>query len=156
MSIKLWIIGMLCLMWSASAWAAGEVQIESDRMQMNSLHHRATFMGGVLLTRDDFELRCDQLVVDYLNNEIKQAIATGRVRMHQGIKHGTSDKAIFEKKANRVTLIGHASVEDEQGVIHGYKIIHNITQGDTQILQKNNEPVRLHIENRAIPKTKAP
>jgi lipopolysaccharide transport protein LptA len=146
---------MIGLIWSGSAWAAGAIQIESESMHMNSLHHRATFTGGVLLTRDDFELRCDKLRVDYLNNDIKQAVATGRVRMHQGVKHGASDKAVFEKEANRVTLMGHASVEDEKGVIRGYKIIHNITQGDTQVLQKQGEPVRLHIETRAMPQGKS-
>ncbi|MDQ6974690.1 MAG: LptA/OstA family protein [Mariprofundaceae bacterium] len=144
--MKLW-IAMIYLIWSGSAWAVNDaIQIESDKMHMNAQQQRATFTGGVLLTRNNFELRCDQLVVDYINDEIKQAVATGRVRMHQGLKHGASDQAIFEKKANQVTLIGHASVEDEKGVMRGDKIIHKITEGDTQVFQKHGEPVRLHIE----------
>jgi len=143
--MKLWMV-MVCLIWSGTAWAEDPIQIESDKMHMNTLQHRATFTGSVLLTRNNFELRCDQLVVDYFKDEIKQAVATGRVRMHQDLKHGAADRAIFEKKSNQVTLIGHASVEDEQGVMRGYKIIHKITEGDTQVFQKHGEPVRLHIE----------
>jgi len=140
-------MGCVGLMWSASAWAAGAVEIESESMHMNSQTQQATFTGGVHLTRDDFELRCDQLVVDYLKNEIKRAVATGRVRMHQGLKHGASDTAIFEKKSNRVTLTGHASVEDEQGVLRGHQIIHDITRGDTQVFHQKGERVKLHIDS---------
>jgi len=136
---------MLCLMWSASAWATGAVEIESESMHMNSQKQQATFTGGVHLTRDNFELRCDRLVVDYLKNEIQHATATGRVRMHQGVKHGVADRAVFEKKSNQVTLTGHASVEDEQGVVRGHQIIHHISSGDTQVLHQQGHRVQLHI-----------
>ncbi|MDQ6990753.1 MAG: lipopolysaccharide transport periplasmic protein LptA [Mariprofundaceae bacterium] len=143
--MKLWIT-MICLIWSGAAWAEDAIQIESDHMHMSTQQNRATFTGSVLLTRNDFELRCDRLVVDYLNKKIQHAVATGHVRMHQGAKHGVSDQAIFEQTTNQVTLIGHASVENEKGVLRGYKIIHDITQGDTEVLQEPGKRVRLHIE----------
>jgi len=142
-------VAMIWLMWSTSAWAAGAVEIQSESMHMNSEKQQATFTGNVYLTRDNFKLHCDTLVVDYLNNKIKRAVATGRVRMQQGSKHGTSDKAVFEKQSNQVILTGHATVEDKQGMIRGHQIIHDITRGDTRVLRQKGEPVRLHIDDGA-------
>jgi len=146
--VKLW-MAIICLLWSSSVWAAGAVQIESDAMRMNNEHQRATFTGNVLLTRDDFELRCNQLLVNYVKHKITYAVATGKVRMKQGLKHAFSDKAVFEKNANRVILTGHARVEDEQGVIQGYKIIHDITHRETEVLHQKGQSVHLHINDNA-------
>jgi len=138
-------MAIIYFLWSASAWAAGDIQIESDSMRMDNQQQRATFIGHVFLTRDDFELHCDQLIVSYIEHSIIRAVASGHVRMQQGVRHASSDNAVFEKVANRVTLTGHASVQDEQGVLQGYKIIHDISQGSTEVLQQKGKSVHLHI-----------
>jgi len=144
-----WITTLLLLLWSASAWAAGPIHIDSEKMRMDPKSNEVIFSGGVHLTRDDFDLRCDELTILYEGHALQRAYATGRVRMAQGEKRGASDTALFEKKKNTVTLVGHASVEDAQGVVRGDTIIHNITTQKSEVLQKKGERVHLTIDSDA-------
>jgi len=129
------------------AWAATAVEIESEQMSVDHLHNKAEFKGGVHLIRGDFDLRCDRLLAFYHENELQRAEAFGRVRMKQGQKRGASKHAIFNQATNILTLIGQASVEDEQGVIRGEKIIHHIAGGQTQVMQGEGGRVRLSLDS---------
>jgi len=130
-----------------TAWAEDSVEIESQQMSVDHLHGHAEFKGGVRLLRGDFELRCDRLLAYYHNNELQRAEAFGRVRMQQGIKHGASKRATFNRQNNILTLIGEASVEDKDGVIRGETITHNIKTKHTQVTQGSSGRVRLSIES---------
>jgi len=144
--MKLLVILWLCLM-ANIAWATTPVTIESEQMVVDHLHNQAEFKGGVHLIRGDFDLRCDRLLAYYQNNELQRAEAFGRVRMQQGKKHGASKQATYSKKDNSLTLIGKASVEDEDGVIRGNKIIHNLKTEHTQVMQGNGGRVRMSIDS---------
>jgi len=140
--LSLW----LCLL-SSHAWANDAVIIESEKVTVNHLQSQAEFQGGVHLIRGDFDLRCDRLLAYYHNNELQRAEAFGRVRMQQGQKRGASKQAIYNKKNDMLTLIGKASVEDQDGVIRGEKITHNIKTEHTQVTQGNGGRVRMSIDS---------
>ncbi len=136
----------LCLI-ANIAWADDAVTIESEQMVVDHSRSQAEFKGGVHLVRGDFDLRCDRLLAYYQNNELQRAEAFGRVRMQQGHKRGASKQATYNKKDDILTLIGKASVEDDDGVIRGEKIIHNIKTEHTQVIQGNGGRVRMRIES---------
>lgn len=144
---KMLMLMFACLVANASAWAAGAVQIESEQMTVNHKKSQAEFKGGVHLIRDDFDLRCDRLLAYYKNNTLQRAKAFGRVRMKQGDKRGASDKATFNQTTHILTLIGHASVEDKDGVVRGEKIQHNLDTEHTEVMQGDGERVRFTIES---------
>jgi len=141
-----WMIAVVMLLYSASsAWAAGELNIDSQKMHMDPQKNEVIFSGDVHLVRDDFDLLCDELTVFYVGHALQRALAKGHVRIVQGEKRGKADSAVFEKRKNTIRLMGHASIEDADGVIRGHEIIHNITSKETRVLQKKGERVHLHI-----------
>ncbi len=129
------------------ASAAEPIHITAEHMRMNTLQQHATFSGGVHVTRGDFQLWSDKLVVFYQKQHIQKAIADGRVRITQNNKRGASNHAVFQNKQNMLTLTGQASVENEQGVIRGETIEYHIDTQETIVSQGAHQPVRLHIED---------
>lgn len=128
----------LLVLFMASFCYAAPVQIKSDSLVVEHQKSRAQFDRNVWLQREDFELRCDRLVVRYkqeMGGEIEQAEAYGHVTMQQGDKRGSSNEAIYQQAAGMLTLIGNAQVESPDGLIQGEKILHNINTRKTTVLQ---------------------
>lgn len=136
MSIRV-LAALLSLFVGVSCYAA-PVQIKSDSLVVEHQKSRAQFDRNVWLKREDFELRCDRLVVRYkqeMGGEVEQAEAYGHVTMQQGEKRGSSNEAIYQQAAGLLTLIGNAQVESPDGLIQGEKILHNINANKTTVLQ---------------------
>jgi len=144
-----WLL-LLPLLWSGFACAVEPVQIKSDSLLVEHARKHAEFKGHVWLKRDDFELRCDRLVVKYrerAGGELDHAEAYGNVSMQQGDQQGHSDEALYEQARGVLTLIGNAKVQDSSGMVRGEKIVHDINSGETVVLQGvKGERVRLFIE----------
>ncbi len=142
-----WILFLMCCGIAIPAYAGEAVQITADHMRMDALQHQAHFSGGVHLTRGDFQLWSDQLLVLYQHQHIQKAIADGRVRMIQLKKTGMAEHAVFENSTRIVTLKGNASVENEQGVVRGETIIYHIDSQETIVSQGNKQAAHLHFED---------
>lgn len=128
----------LLVLFMVSSCYAAPVQIKSDSLVVEHQKSRAQFDRNVWLKREDFELRCDRLVVRYkqeMGGEVEQAEAYGHVTMQQGEKRGSSNEAIYQQAAGMLTLIGNAKVESPDGLIQGEKVLHNINTNKTTVLQ---------------------
>ncbi len=133
-----WMQVVLCMISSSSLCHAEPVQIKSDSLVVEHQQSRAQFDRNVWLKREDFELRCDRLVVLYrqeMGGEVEQAEAYGHVAMQQGDKRGSSKEALYQQAPGLVILIGEAKVESPDGLIQGEKVLHNINTNETTVLQ---------------------
>ncbi len=151
--MKGWLL-FLCVVLLSGMANAEPVQIRSESLLVEHGIKRAEFKGSVWLKRDDFELRCDRLVVEYhekMGGELDHAEAYGNVSMQQGEKQGSSNEAVYEQNRGILTLIGSAKVEDTSGMVRGEKIVHNINTKKTVVLQGvRGKRARFFIEDEKL------
>lgn len=130
------------------AWA-GPLHVQAEKLEVLHAKQQAIFTGDVLLTRDDFWLRCDRLLAYYQEQGggLERAEAFGHVRLQQGDKDGTAERAILDQRANTLTLIGHAVMEQAGGRVSGEIIVHDLTHRRTEIKPGKGGRVKLHLES---------
>lgn len=146
--MRLGLLLLLLLSTSLPAWA-GPLHIQAKRLEVLHGKQQAIFNGDVLLTRDDFQLRCDRLVAFYREKggELERAEAFGHVRLQQGSKHGTSERAILDQRANTLTMIGNAVLVQPGGRIRGETIVHDLHERRTEVRPSKGGRVELHLES---------
>ncbi|HZX35391.1 MAG TPA: lipopolysaccharide transport periplasmic protein LptA [Thermodesulfobacteriota bacterium] len=105
-----------------SAAAGGDVVVTSATMEADSKGKVVTFKGDVVAEKD-FLLCSDELKVYYgENEEIKELIAVGNVRVSKGDKRAMGDRAVYDKGKNAIVITGNAVVEQCSDVVRGGKI----------------------------------
>lgn len=141
-----WLAAGLMLLWQQGAMAQ-PVEITSDSVHVMPLKNQAVFKTGVHLVREAFHLRCDQLTAYYVDGELTRAEAKGRVRMQQHEKKGAADQAVYTAKDHVLIMVGQASVENDQGVVRGEKVIYRIDTEQTEVISSQEAPrVRMQID----------
>jgi len=139
------------LLLSATAQAA-TVTIQSDHLDIWHDKQQALFVGNVHLVRDDFELFCDSLRAFYKSEKdgggIDHALAIGHVRLLQGDKKGTADRAIIDNNKQIITLKGHAVMQQVGGRIEGDIIVHDMVSKTTEVRQGKHGRVHLRIDDK--------
>lgn len=142
----------LCFVGAAPAWAA-EVPptvITADRMMVRQAKQTAVFEGQVVLHRQQFELRCDRLVVHYDpkdSGQLRQAEAYGHVRIRHDQTSGTAKEARYDQQKGIVTLIGDAELKEPGRTVRGAKIVHDLRKQATQVQQNGTGRVHLHLDS---------
>jgi len=130
---------------------AGPLQIESQRLEVRHASQQAIFTGNVHMTRDEFELWSDRLVAHYASKtgSLERAEAFGHVRMKKQDKRGASDKAVLDNLRHTITLIGHAEMQQEGGIVRGSTIVHDLKADHTEVLQGDTGRVKMRIDDDA-------
>lgn len=150
--LRLTLVFFLWLVGAAPAWAAEApaTTITADRMVVQQLKQTAVFEGQVVLRREQFELKCDRLVVHYdpkNAGQLRQAEAYGHVRIHHDQTSGTAKEARYDQQQGTVTLIGDAELMQPGRTVHGEKIVHDLKTRSTQVQQGDSGRVHLHIDS---------
>ncbi len=86
------------------------ITITSDTMEADRADRLVVFKGDVV-AREDFTLFSDELYVHYNNaDEIREIIARGNVKIVQGDRTATADRAVYDRKKRTIVLTGHPVV----------------------------------------------
>ncbi|MBV9268678.1 MAG: LPS export ABC transporter periplasmic protein LptC [Acidobacteriaceae bacterium] len=74
----------------------------------------------------------DQMIATFVpnSNNVATIDQTGHFRYQQGGRKASSEKALFDQGANRMTLLGHARMSDENGTALADTIVMNQSTGD--------------------------
>ncbi|HXH71455.1 MAG TPA: lipopolysaccharide transport periplasmic protein LptA [Mariprofundaceae bacterium] len=136
---------------------ADPVEIQAKTMELDHAKAVVTFEKDVRLVQGDFELRCDKLVGHYEGSagnktadnptELQHAEAYGHVTMRHGTTTGSADEAQLDNDKGKLTLIGHAVVEQEGRRIEGNSIVHDLRRQDTAVSSTGDSRVRMNIES---------
>jgi lipopolysaccharide export system protein LptA len=100
--------------------AANPVKITSDKFIADDAQHVATFMGGVLVTRNDLTVWADKVVVSYGADgpsSISRLTATGNVKVKSRAQTATGDQAVYDPKTQLLHLTGHVMVTNGKSTI---------------------------------------
>jgi lipopolysaccharide export system protein LptA len=81
------------------------------------------------------------------SSQISKLEARGGVTVTQKDQTATGDTGYFDMKANTVTLVGNVLVSQGPNVLHGERLVVNLTTGVSTVdAGKSNGPVRMLIE----------
>ncbi len=102
----------------------GPIEVSSDRLEADDQAQTLVFSGNAVATQDDVTIHGDRLTVKYTGEkrEIERIIAEGSVRITQGKRIATSDKAILYHIEERIVLTGSPKVRDGDDFIQGQEI----------------------------------
>ena len=130
------IIQFFFLIFSASVFAQqqddekksadrGPIQIRSDRLEAEQQMNRVTFSGEVIAEQGDVTIYADEIILHYLpeSREIEQMVSLGDVRIVQGERVATAQKAVYRRTEGRIVLTGSPRIHRGQSFIEGDEII---------------------------------
>ena len=110
---------------SAQEKGRGPIVITSDDLKIDSKNKVATYSGNVKVVQGTTTMFSDELVIslDESGKQLKQAVATGNVRLVNDELTATGDEGIFYNQEQKIELKGKAKVWQENNAIHAALII---------------------------------
>ena len=113
----------------------GPIDIHSDSLAMDYKGNTVWFKGNVHATQGDTTLTSDTLSVLYGNNmrEIHQIVALGNVKVSQGQRWATGQKAVMDQVARTIEMTGDPVIHDGRDQVKGKRILIYLDSQKTQI-----------------------
>jgi lipopolysaccharide export system protein LptA len=127
------------------------VQIEALSLEVREKDKLATFTGEVNVVQGDTNLKCKSLVVFYEgdvgsepgmksatpgpggNQQLRRLEAKGGVVITQKEQTASGDTAIFDMRANTITLAGNVVVTQGQNILRGDRLVVDMTNGVSRV-----------------------
>jgi lipopolysaccharide export system protein LptA len=102
----------------------GPINIQSDSLALDYKQNTVVFSGSVHATQADAALTGRTLNVKYGKDfhEVQNMVAEGDVRISQGVRWCTSDRAVMDQGRHTVTLTGSPVCHDARDQITGTRI----------------------------------
>lgn len=103
----------------------GPIDIHSDTLDLDYKAHTVFYRGHVHATQGTASLTSDTLQVLYNGDfkDLKQAIATGNVRVAQGGRWSTSERAELDQVKHTVVMTGSPVMHDGPDQVAGTRIL---------------------------------
>ncbi|OHB28321.1 MAG: lipopolysaccharide transport periplasmic protein LptA [Desulfuromonadaceae bacterium GWC2_58_13] len=100
------------------------IEIASDRLEGNDQTGTAKFSGTVVAKQGDVTIYAEELDVYYQTGSrlIEKVVALNGVRIVQGERIATGDKAVFFNQQGKVVLTGEPKVHQGQDFVQGDEI----------------------------------
>ena len=135
---------LLALALAVAPAAPVPVQVEADEVHYQYRDRQVLFIGKPLvrLTRQKAVLTCKRLVTD--NDEqgrIEKAVCTGDVRLVQGERTVTCEKATFVDKLSRVFCVGNPVLHDGKSVMRGDELVYDLDEDRATLSSANGTVV---------------
>lgn len=120
--------------------------ITSNWMEADRKKNTITYKGQVVAIQADMTMRSEILTAYYDPDmkQLKEAIAEGKVQVDQGDKHARGTKAVFNGKAQTVTLTGSPMVRQGNSEVSGSRITFFIEE-DRAVVEGGSERVKAVI-----------
>lgn len=106
------------------------IDITSDTVEGDQKKNLVIFKGNVVAKQEEATLYANQLTLYYdpETRRIQQIVATGNVRVTQGDRRATSQKATFYQNENKIILEGEVVIREGENVIRGEKVVYLIEE----------------------------
>jgi lipopolysaccharide export system protein LptA len=100
------------------------IEIASDRLEGNDQTGNAKFSGNVVAKQGEVTIYAEELSIYYQSGsrDIEKIVALNGVRIVQGERTATGDKAIFFNQQGKVVLSGSPKVHQGQDFVQGDEI----------------------------------
>ena len=106
------------------------ILISSDRMEGDLKKSTVTYQGRVVVIQGEMTMKSRVLTGYYDSelNEIKKVVANGKVHVTQEGRVATGAKAVFDVKAQTITLTGNPVLREGRSQISGSRFIFFVDQ----------------------------
>ncbi|MDY0269799.1 lipopolysaccharide transport periplasmic protein LptA [Trichloromonas sp.] len=101
------------------------IEITSDRLEGDDPAGFAKFSGSVVAKQGDATIYADEVTIHYSpgkTRDIDQVVAVGNVRIVQGERTATGNKAVFYNRESKVVLTGSPKVHQGKDSVEGDEI----------------------------------
>ncbi len=103
------------------------LRITSQQLEADNKNQIITFTGNVVAKQGEMTIYADVTRVFYEKkeegNEVREIVATGNVKIQDGDRVGTGQKAVFTNAEQKIVLTGQPKVWQGKDMISGEKII---------------------------------
>ena len=103
------------------------VEISADGMVADDAARVVVFSGHAVATQGDIVIRADRLSIHYTakgqDDDVERIVGEGSVRIEQGARVATGDRAEFFRGEERVVLTGSPQVQEGQSLVKGNEIV---------------------------------
>jgi lipopolysaccharide export system protein LptA len=105
--------------------ADAPVSVTSDRLEADDKLHQVRFLGNVVARQGDVAIYAQELVLVYPDKgkDIDRIEASGAVRIVQGNRVATGEKATFFNRERKIVLTGSPRVYQGDDFLEGDEII---------------------------------
>ena len=102
----------------------GPVEVTADHLEVDDQKQLLVFSGNAVATQDDVTIHGNRLTVKYTGEkrEISQVIAEGAVRIMQGERVATGEKAVLYHLEERIVMTGSPKVSEGDSFVQGQEI----------------------------------
>ena len=114
------------------------IEITADSMELQRKTNTIIYKGNVLVVRDDVKITSDVLSARYdaKDGGLRSVVAEGTVRVRDGGREMTGDKAVFDGPEETITVSGNTTVRDGNNSISGDRV--TIYVKEDRILVENS------------------
>ncbi len=107
----------------------GKYKFSSDQFIYVMKESLYILSGKVVMKGDQMNLLCDKLYIFSQGNDVEKAEAKGKVRLLSKGTIAKSDKAVYDFKADKVTMTGSPTVIKDKTEMEGESISYSLTEG---------------------------
>lgn len=102
----------------------GPIEVSADHLEVNEKTQTLVFKGNAVATQDDVTIYGNRLTVKYTGEQrqVEQVVAEGAVRIVQGTRIATGEKAVLFHTEERIVLTGSPKVSDGDNFVQGQEI----------------------------------
>jgi len=102
------------------------MRITSQQLEADNKKQMITFTGNVIARQGDLTIHADATQVFYEKKEegtdVREIVATGNVKVHQGDRVATAEKAVFHNQEQKIILTGQPRVWQGKDMVSGERI----------------------------------
>ena len=100
------------------------IEITSDRLDADDNSRILMFIGNAVAKQGDATIHADRLTVRYAEQggDVDRVVAEGNVRILQGERLATSQRADFFRDQERILLTGNPQITEKGSVVKGHQI----------------------------------
>ena len=111
------------------------IDITSDKVETYSKENVIVFKGNVVARQKDIVLYADSIEAFVMRDGkgIERVIASGNVKVQQGLRVANCQRAVFNNLDQKVILTGDPRVWEGENIISGDEIIFDLTQNRVEV-----------------------
>jgi lipopolysaccharide export system protein LptA len=101
------------------------VEVTSDSLEADDVAKTVIFIGHAVAKQGDVTIHGDRLTIHSAagGNDVERMIAEGNVRIVQGQRTATGDRAEYLRAEERIVLTGSPRVSEGQNSVQGHEIV---------------------------------
>lgn len=127
-----------------TAGDAEAIEISSRRLEADQATGKVRFIGDVVAVQGDTTIRAEELILYQTGKEqrVDRIEAYRSVRIEQGERIATGQKAVFDKAGGQVVLTGSPRVSQGQDFVEGDEIVFFLDSERSIVRSKGSERVK--------------